>query len=123
MANAEKRKAMRTKRRTLSVRHGIRGNTARPRLSVFRSLKNIYCQVIDDEQGRTLAAASSMDKALRDALKGLSRIDIAKKVGAEIATRARNAGVTKVAFDRGRFKYHGRVKSLADGAREGGLEF
>jgi large subunit ribosomal protein L18 len=123
MANAEKRKQAHRKRRTLSVRHGIRGTGSRPRLSVFRSLKNIYCQVIDDGDGRTLASASSMDKALREALKGLNRTEVAKKVGVEIATRARSAGVTKVAFDRGRFKYHGRVQSLADGAREGGLEF
>lgn len=123
MANVEKKKAMHRQRRTLSVRRSTRGSTERPRLSVFRSLKNIYCQVIDDEQGRTLAAVSTLEKALRDSLKGLSRTDAAKKIGAEIATRARSAGVTKVAFDRGRFKYHGRVKSLADGAREGGLEF
>jgi large subunit ribosomal protein L18 len=123
MANAQKRKRAHRERRTLSVRRGIRGTAERPRLSVFRSSKNIYCQVIDDGGGRTLASASSMDKALRESLKGLNRKDAAKKIGIEIAARAKSAGVTKVAFDRGRFKYHGRVQSLADGAREGGLEF
>ena len=88
-----------------------------------RSLKNISCQVVNDETGRTLAAASSLDKALRDSLKGMNKTEMAKKVGAEIAARATKAGVGKVSFDRGARQYHGRVKALAEAARAGGLEF
>jgi len=95
----------------------------RPRLSVFRSGKNIYVQVIDDVQGKTLASASTLDKGLRDSVKGLKKTDAAVKVGELIAQRAKDAGVTKVAFDRGPYKYHGRVRALADAARGGGLEF
>lgn len=93
----------------------------RPRLSVHRSDKQIYAQVIDDSKGVTLAAASSLDKALKLA-KGSDK-DAAAKVGKLVAERAKKAGVSKVQFDRGSFLYHGRVKALADGAREGGLEF
>lgn len=90
---------------------------------MFRSLTNIYCQVIDDQSGKTLAAASSRDKDLRDGLKGLKKTEIADKVGAAIAAKARDSGVTQVAFDRGSYRYHGRVKALAEAARKGGLEF
>lgn len=93
----------------------------RPRLSVHRTNKQIYVQVIDDLQGVTLAAASTLDKDL--GLKNGGNIDAAQKVGKLIAERAKKAGVSKVQFDRGSFLYHGRVKALADGAREGGLEF
>lgn len=95
----------------------------RPRLSVHRSLKYIYAQVIDDAKGVTLAAASSLDENLKKAAKSAKSIDAAKKVGAAIAAKAIEAGVKKVMFDRGAYVYHGRVKALADAARAGGLEF
>jgi len=97
--------------------------TERPRLSVYRSSKHIYAQVIDDVKGHTLAAASSLDKDLREKLKTGSDIEAAGVVGKLIAERAKKAGVDKVVFDRGPYIYHGRVKALADAAREGGLEF
>ena len=111
------------KRKAWRVRKRVRGDAGRPRLSVFRSNTNIYCQVIDDLGGRTLAAASSLDKDLRDQLAGLKKAEIAAKVGDLVAVRAKKAGVTKVRFDRGPYIFHGRVKALADGARKGGLEF
>ena len=95
----------------------------RPRLSVFRSGKNIYAQVIDDTAQRTLAAASSLDKDLREQLKTGADKDAASAVGRLVAERAVAAGVSKVVFDRGSYLYHGRVKALADAAREGGLAF
>ncbi len=123
MPNPEKKRARHRHRKALRIRKRLRGTTERPRLSVARSLKNISCQVVNDETGRTLAAASSLDKALRDSLKGMNKTDMAKKVGAEIAARATKAGVSKVSFDRGARQYHGRVKALAEAARAGGLEF
>ncbi len=95
----------------------------RPRLTVHRSLKYIYAQVIDDNKGITLAAASSLDKDLRQEMKSHQSIEAAKKVGACIAMKAVQAGVKRVMFDRGAYIYHGRVKALADAARAGGLEF
>lgn len=95
----------------------------RPRLSVFRSGRHIYAQVIDDSQGRTVAAASSMEKAMRDSLKTGADKDAASVVGKLVAERALAAGISAVVFDRGPYLYHGRVKALADGAREGGLSF
>ena len=95
----------------------------RPRLSVFRSGKNIYAQVIDDTEGRTLAAASSLDKSLREALKTGADKAAATAVGKLLAERALEAGVKQVIFDRGSYIYHGRVKALADAARESGLDF
>lgn len=95
----------------------------RPRLTVHRSLKYIYAQVIDDAKGVTLASASSLDKELREKLKSSQSLDAAKKVGETIAAKAKKAGVTKVMFDRGAYVYHGRIKALADAARAGGLEF
>ena len=100
-----------------------RKSVGRPRLSVFRSGKHIYAQIIDDAEGRTLAAASSVDAALREALKTGADRDAAAAVGKLVAERAMAAGVTKVVFDRGSYLYHGRVKALADAAREGGLAF
>ncbi len=123
MPNTEKKRARHRHRKALRIRKRLRGTAERPRLSVARSLKNISCQVVNDETGRTLAAASSLDKALRDSLKGMNKTDMAKKVGAEIAARATKAGVSKVSFDRGARQYHGRVKALAEAARAGGLEF
>jgi large subunit ribosomal protein L18 len=108
-------------RRHERVRKTVSGTPERPRLAVYRSLTHIYAQVIDDEQGRTLAAASDVEQALKDA-KG-NKSERAKAVGASLAQKAKEAGVTKVVFDRGGNKYHGRVKALADAAREGGLQF
>ncbi len=109
--------------KSTSVRDKLRRVGGRPRLSVFRSLANISVQIIDDVGGRTLAAASSLEKDVRGQTKGLRKIDVAKKVGALVAERAKRAGVDKVAFDRGAYKYHGRIKALADAAREAGLQF
>lgn len=95
----------------------------RPRLSVFRSGKQIYAQVIDDIKGVTLAAASTLDADLKEKLKTGATAEAAAEVGKLVAKRAKKAGVSKVVYDRGRYLYHGRVKALADGAREGGLEF
>ena len=111
-------------KRSARVRRAIRSNAnGRPRLSVFRSSKQIYAQVIDDEKGVTLAAASTLEKDLRDGLKTGADVNAARKVGKEIAERAKKAGVKAVVFDRAGYHYHGRVKALAEGAREGGLEF
>ncbi|HOV04119.1 MAG TPA: 50S ribosomal protein L18 [Kaistiaceae bacterium] len=113
-----------TVRRRERVRRSLRKvANGRPRLSVFRSSKQIYAQVIDDERGVTVAAASTMEKDLRGTLKTGADKAAAEAVGKLIAERAKAAGVTKVVFDRGSYIYHGRVKSLADAAREGGLEF
>jgi large subunit ribosomal protein L18 len=111
-------------RRQLRVRRSLKVRTkGRVRLSVFRSSKNIYAQVIDDVAGRTLAAASSLDKELRESLKTGADKAAAAAVGKLIAERAAMAGVSTVVFDRGSYLYHGRVRALADGAREGGLDF
>ncbi len=110
-------------KRHLRVRKHVSGTPQRPRLSVFRSLSQIYAQVIDDSAGRTLAAASSIDRELREKMKGLKKTEQAKLVGQALAERAVRKGIKAVVFDRGGFKYSGRVKALADGAREGGLEF
>ncbi len=111
-------------RRKQRVRRSIRARAyGRPRLSVFRSSKQIYAQIIDDEQGVTVVAASSMEKANRDSLKSGANIDAAKVVGKLLAERAVSKGIKAVVFDRGAYMYHGRVKALADGAREGGLDF
>ena len=103
------------------VRARVIGTPERPRLNVFRSVKHIYAQVIDDTQGHTLAAAGSLDKDLRDA-DGTKTAD-AQAVGRLVAERAKAAGITRVVFDRGGYQYHGRIKALADAAREAGLEF
>ena len=110
-------------RRHLRVRKNLAGNAQRPRLSVFRSVAEIYAQVIDDAAGRTLVSASSVDKELREKVKGMKKSEQAKLVGQTVAARAKSKGITAVVFDRGGFKYIGRVKALADGAREGGLQF
>jgi large subunit ribosomal protein L18 len=103
------------------IRHKVRGSEERPRLAVFRSLKHIYAQVIDDRAGSTLAAASSGEKSSKVASGG--NVAGAKAIGKLIAERAKAKGITKVVFDRGGYLYHGRVKALADAAREAGLEF
>ncbi len=105
------------------IRKHVNGTAERPRLVVFRSNKQIYAQVIDDEQGKTLAAAASNDKALAVECKGKTGIEAAAIVGKAVAERALAQGITAVCFDRGGYLFHGRVKSLADGAREGGLKF
>lgn len=105
------------------IRARIRGDASCPRLSVFRSLKQIYAQLIDDESGRTLCAANSMMKEVRASVKHGGNTDAAKAVGTALAAAARAKGVERVVFDRGGYRYHGRVKALADGAREGGLKF
>lgn len=111
-------------RRSLRVRKSLRrSGYTRPRLSVFRSSQHIYAQVIDDRAGHTIAAASSLDKDLRKDNKTGADVSAAAAVGALVAERAKAAGVTDVVFDRGAYLYHGRVKALADGAREGGLNF
>jgi large subunit ribosomal protein L18 len=117
------RKQQLRQRRHLRVRKKVSGTAERPRLAVFRSEHHIYAQVIDDTQGHTLAAASSLDPNLRKELKYGGNVDAAKAVGKLVGERAKEKGVQKVVFDRGGFAYHGRVAGLADGAREAGLEF
>ncbi len=105
------------------VRGQVRGTPERPRLSVFRSLRNISAQVIDDTAGKTLVSASSLEPGLQAQLQDLHKVDQAKVIGKTLAERAVQAGVKCVVFDRGGYKYHGRVKALADASREGGLDF
>ncbi|OUN00415.1 MAG: 50S ribosomal protein L18 [Paenibacillaceae bacterium ZCTH02-B3] len=111
------------KRRHLRVRKKISGTPERPRLSVFRSLKHIYAQLIDDTRGVTLVSASTLDKELAGQIKNGGNVEAARKVGELIAKRALEKGYAKVVFDRGGYLYHGRVRALADAAREAGLEF
>jgi large subunit ribosomal protein L18 len=110
-------------RRHRRVRAKISGTAERPRLNVFRSLGHIYVQVIDDVAGHTLASASTIDRELRGQVDGKNKTEAAKLVGALVAQRAQALGIKQVVFDRGGYRYHGRVKALADGAREAGLEF
>lgn len=110
-------------RRHWRIRKRVFGTPERPRLAVFRSLKHIYAQIIDDTKGHTLCAASTLDKELRSKLQGLTKTQQAAEVGKLIAQRALALGIRKVVFDRGGHKYHGRIKALADAAREAGLEF
>ena len=110
-------------RRHRRVRRKVSGSPERPRLNVYRSLEHIYAQVIDDDMGNTLVAASTVDPELREQLNGLNKSQQASQVGQLVARRALDKGLKKVVFDRGGYPYHGRVKALADGAREGGLEF
>ena len=110
-------------RRHTRVRKRIRGSATRPRLAVYRSLKHIYAQVIDDDAGRTLVAASSLDPSLREQLQDMTKTQVAGEVGKLVAQRALDAGIETIVFDRGGFPYHGRVRALAEGAREAGLKF
>lgn len=110
-------------RRRYRVRRHIRGTAERPRLSVFRTGKHIYAQIIDDASGRTLVSASTMDKKLRESVGFGGNQSAATAVGQEVAARAKAAGISQVCFDRGAFRYHGRVAALANAAREAGLEF
>jgi large subunit ribosomal protein L18 len=105
------------------VRKHVFGTDQRPRLNVFKSLSGIYAQVIDDIEGNTIVSASTVDKDLREKVKGMKKIEQAKAIGKAVAERAKSKGVSTVVFDRGGFRYVGRIKALADGAREGGLQF
>lgn len=119
MALTKLNRRIRIRRR---IRKIVHGTTARPRLNVFRSNAQIYVQIVDDENGRTMVAASSLEKEILEQ-KGLTKIQKAQLVGKLIASKALQAGISQVVFDRGGYLYHGRVKSLADSAREGGLKF
>jgi large subunit ribosomal protein L18 len=105
------------------VRRHVLGTPEKPRLNVFRSLSEIYAQLIDDEQGHTLVSASSIDNELRSKMAGMNKTQQARLVGVGVAERAKAKGIEEIIFDRGGYRYIGRVKALADGAREGGLEF
>ncbi len=111
------------KRRHERVRARVIGTNARPRLCVFRSLKNIHAQVIDDSTGYTLVSASSLDAEIKDKITGKKKTEVAEQVGSLVAQRALNKGIKKLAFDRGGYKYHGRIKALAEAARKAGLDF
>lgn len=122
--NRQELKTARRIRRKMHIRKKENARFDRMRLNINRSLKHVYAQIIDDKEGRTLVSASTLDKEVRSALTpGMKKVDQSKLVGKEIAKRALAANITSVAFDRNGFLYHGRIKALADGAREGGLEF
>ena len=123
MAKKDQSRAVSRVRRHQRVRERVQGTLERPRLNVFRSLTQIYAQVIDDWAGQTLVSASSIDKELRAQMSGKTKTEQARLVGKALAERAKNKGIQSVTFDRGGFKYIGRIKALADGARDGGLEF
>lgn len=110
-------------KRHLRVRKKVFGTDVRPRLSVFKSNSEIYCQIIDDIEGATLVSASTIDAEIRSQMKGLKKSEQALLVGKTVALRAKASGIENIVFDRGGFRYTGRVKALADGAREGGLDF
>jgi large subunit ribosomal protein L18 len=120
---ANKSRSIARSRRHVRVRKNLSGSAQRPRLNVFKSLSAIYAQIIDDGAGRTLVSASTIDRDLREKSKGLKKSEQAKLVGQAVAERAKIKGIQSVVFDRGGFRYVGRVKALADGAREGGLQF
>lgn len=122
MVDVRKKREAR-ERRHARVRQTVSGTPERPRLSVYRSLKHIYAQLVDDTHGHTLASASTLDPEVRDQLAGLAKSDQAALVGSVVARRALEKGITKVVFDRGGYAYHGRVQKLAEAARKGGLEF
>ena len=123
MSDKNKEKQKRLDRRKFGIRASLFGTPQRPRLSVYRSSKHIYAQLIDDYAGRTLASVGTTIDGIRGQLKNGGNVAAAKQAGKAIAAKAKEIGVTKVAFDRGGRKYHGRVKALADAAREGGLQF
>lgn len=117
--NAQKQNDLRRKRRKTGIRKGVFGSPAKPRLSVYRSSKHIYAQLVDDFEGKTLASASTIQAKIASG----GNVEAAKEVGSKIAEAAKAAGIETIAFDRNGFKYHGRIKALADAAREGGLKF
>ena len=123
MASNQKTRSAARNRRHIRVRQVVFGTPARPRLCVFRSLVGIYAQVIDDVAGNTLVSASTIDPALREQVKDMKQAEKARLVGKTLAERALGKGIHEVSFDRGGYKYIGRVKALAEGAREGGLKF
>jgi large subunit ribosomal protein L18 len=110
-------------RRHARVRKTVRGTPERPRLAVYRSLNHVYAQIIDDSVGHTLVSATDLEPAVRSSRNGKKKSEVAHLVGEELAKKAKEKGIGTVVFDRGGFKYHGRVKALADGARKGGLSF
>ncbi len=120
--SAKKNRAAERRRRKLRIKYKIRGTKERPRLCVYKSLKHIYAQLIDDETGTTLVSASTLDLDLREKVKG-ANLESAKIIGEAIAKKAIDKGITKVVFDRNGYIYHGKVKALADSARAAGLEF
>lgn len=122
MVNKKSRTANRVKKHA-RVRRNLAGTAARPRLAVFRSNNHMYAQIIDDEAGRTLAAASTLEKDIKEACEKTNNVDAAAQVGTAIAKKALDAGITTVVFDRGGFIYQGKVQALADAAREAGLDF
>jgi large subunit ribosomal protein L18 len=122
MTNKKSRSIARDRRHS-RVRENVSGTPERPRMVVFRSLVEIYAQIIDDQIGHTLASASSIDRELRTKMHDLKKVEQARLVGKAVAERARTKGIHTIVFDRGGYRYIGRVKALADGAREGGLEF
>ncbi|MDQ7823196.1 MAG: 50S ribosomal protein L18 [Candidatus Eremiobacteraeota bacterium] len=109
-------------KRHARIRKSLRGTKDRPRLSVFRSLKHIYAQLIDDEEGKTLVSASSIEKAVKEGREGSLKV-VAKKVGSLLAERIKEKGIEGIVFDRGGYKYHGKIAALAEGLREGGIQF
>jgi large subunit ribosomal protein L18 len=111
------------KRRHVRVRARVNGTAVRPRLCVFRSLNHIYAQIVDDSAGHTLVSASSLDAEIRDKVTGKKKTESAELVGSLVAQHALNKGIKQIAFDRGGYKYHGRVKALAEAARKAGLDF
>lgn len=123
MTSATKQKYEARKHRQRRVRYRVIGTAERPRLNIYRSLTNIYAQVIDDGQGRTLVSASTLDKEVAAQVAGKTKLEAAKIVGKIVGERAKQAGIEKVVFDRGGFRYHGRVAAVAEGAREAGLDF
>ena len=123
MATKKKSRHVARVRRHARVRKNIIGTSERPRMNVYRSLSEIYVQVVDDQVGSTLVSASSIDQKLRSEMKGLKKIEQARLVGKVIAERAKEKGIQQVVFDRGGYRYTGRVKALADAAREGGIIF
>ncbi|MFW6052541.1 MAG: 50S ribosomal protein L18 [Desulfosalsimonas sp.] len=122
MGSTQRKEAMRIKRKK-RIRKKVRGTTERPRLTVFRSARHIYAQIIDDVRGETLAAASSMEKEVRDRGEFENKTTVAGEIGKLVARRASEKGIDTVVFDRNGYKYHGRVKAVSDGAREHGLHF
>ena len=121
--DVQKDKWRRRHRRHLRIRRKVRGTAERPRLAVCRSHRHIGCQIIDDDLGRTLGAASSLSPEIRQEVAYGGNVEAAKVVGAKIAEKAKSSGIARVVFDRGPYKFHGRVKALADSAREQGLDF
>lgn len=121
--NISQKKREGREQRHRRVRARVSGTSERPRMNIYRSLSNIYVQVIDDTVGKTLVSASTLDKEIAKQVEGKPKLEAAKIVGKIVAERAKQAGITQIVFDRGGYKYHGRVAAVAEGAREAGLEF